>query len=538
LGGMRMLFPVFMALAMGAFAQETEEAPARGHAGPGLLKTIVIPKLVFRESTLTEAVEYLVARASTLKPEAKRLNVILQVPPEVAKRRVTLTLKDVSFGDALEGVTAKAGCQCTVEQYAVVVSPVKEKRARSFWFDDDEAGQREKERLGKMPVAEVRFQESTVSEALEFLEQHAKKIDPAGEGLKWSVRFSDRKTGNQRFTLALRELPLDELLRYFCEVAAVRMRVHAKGVDVFGARPSLRTRLNEMGKDIKNWPRPSLKEVEHFLRREGATAENLDAAGAATAESVWFERGLREHPTSGLLLMPAYAQAKTVKEKRALVEAMQAAEPDNAVPWLFEAAVCVEEKKMEEALTALRACVQKPVFRTYYETRVEALKRLMVDAGEDPLDAEAYGLVGVYFGPWHEALKVVRGVGELRDDAQGDEAEELAQLQYEVARKCAKSDAGRLMISELTYLALERMALLGLPEDAKRDWLPKTPGERLKEIAHRREGTVEKVGSGDWLDVTREREIGREFIARFRKDGEWAAFEWLGTKKPAGEGGK
>jgi hypothetical protein len=88
------------------------------------LQNIIIPRLEFREATVSEALDFLKHKASSLDtddPGRRGVNIVLNAPDET---RITVALTNVSLGDALRYVTNLAGLKYKVEQYAVTVVPL------------------------------------------------------------------------------------------------------------------------------------------------------------------------------------------------------------------------------------------------------------------------------------------------------------------------------------------------------------------------------------------------------------------------------
>jgi len=108
---------------------DTEHREGYAQSKKDRLSRIVIPKVEFQNATLEEAMTALHEMSiqyDAAEPDVERrgLNLVwkadpLVVPPRNA--RITLSLKDVSLGDALDKVAAAAGLRVQVEPFAVVL---------------------------------------------------------------------------------------------------------------------------------------------------------------------------------------------------------------------------------------------------------------------------------------------------------------------------------------------------------------------------------------------------------------------------------
>jgi len=123
------------------------------------LSSIIIPRLELREATLREAIDFLVKKSAELSPTHERINIVLKIdspagsqPPEPAlspvvvpglepvrpmapssnpvaagspaDARITVSLSNVSLGEALKYITSLANVKYKVEDYAIVIVPL------------------------------------------------------------------------------------------------------------------------------------------------------------------------------------------------------------------------------------------------------------------------------------------------------------------------------------------------------------------------------------------------------------------------------
>lgn len=97
------------------------------------LDDIIIPKVDFREVTVTEAMEFLKKRAAALDsaetdPARKGVNIVVKTDEQSPENnaRITLSLTDIPLRNAIEYVAKAAALKTKVEPYAVAVVPVSE----------------------------------------------------------------------------------------------------------------------------------------------------------------------------------------------------------------------------------------------------------------------------------------------------------------------------------------------------------------------------------------------------------------------------
>lgn len=105
------------------------------------MNKIIFPAVIFRDTTIEEAIEFLRVKSRDLDTfsgpaEAKGVNIILRQGEVPSTASITLDLKDVPMSEALRYVTELAQMKYKVEAHAVVVVPLSEdasqQHARSY----------------------------------------------------------------------------------------------------------------------------------------------------------------------------------------------------------------------------------------------------------------------------------------------------------------------------------------------------------------------------------------------------------------------
>ena len=86
------------------------------------LKTLVLEKVEFKDSTFGSALEYLKQQAAKQSGGKIKVSFVVQLPPEfVESKQVTLNLSDIPFTEALNYLCELAGVEYKIEKYAVIV---------------------------------------------------------------------------------------------------------------------------------------------------------------------------------------------------------------------------------------------------------------------------------------------------------------------------------------------------------------------------------------------------------------------------------
>jgi len=86
------------------------------------LKTLVLPKVEFKDATFGSALEYLKQQAAKQSDGKVKVSFVVQLPPEFPDtQRVTLNLSNIPFTEALHYLCQLAEVDYKVEKYAVIV---------------------------------------------------------------------------------------------------------------------------------------------------------------------------------------------------------------------------------------------------------------------------------------------------------------------------------------------------------------------------------------------------------------------------------
>ena len=106
--------------------QQKPAAPGQAAAAPvpvRLLQTMAFP-VEFKDTTLSTALEYIRQQVEQTSGGKAQINFVLQLPPELANKKVTLRLNHVPVMDVLHYLGDLAGVKFQVQPYAIAVVPL------------------------------------------------------------------------------------------------------------------------------------------------------------------------------------------------------------------------------------------------------------------------------------------------------------------------------------------------------------------------------------------------------------------------------
>ena len=104
-----------------------EQKTAGGAAPAAVVPVKTLDKTVvpveFKDTSLDSALEYIKQHIATVSGGKMQVNFVLNVPPELAKKRVTLQLDHVPVTELLRYLGQLAGVNFEMQKYAILVTP-------------------------------------------------------------------------------------------------------------------------------------------------------------------------------------------------------------------------------------------------------------------------------------------------------------------------------------------------------------------------------------------------------------------------------
>ena len=211
-------------------------APAAAKPADAVLKmadAIVFPRIDFRDATLAESVKFLTVKSRKLDAEGKGVNIVLKHTDKIGEARITLDLSNVPIAEVLRYVAVLADCELVREESAFVLRPMvimpdQEGKAHAPIANQENAARGAAvvvepasaawKTAGKVIFPKIDFRDATLSEAVDFLREKSKALDPEGNGV--NLILNNPAAGGEvpRLTITLTNSPLSEVL---CEIAAL-----------------------------------------------------------------------------------------------------------------------------------------------------------------------------------------------------------------------------------------------------------------------------------------------------------------------------
>lgn len=93
------------------------------------LAAVIIPKIEFREATLREALDFLRTKVNDETGGKTPVNFVLHLPEDAAAAKITVSLTNIPFTEALRYIGGLAGVDFVYDKYAIVAKPAGAKGA-------------------------------------------------------------------------------------------------------------------------------------------------------------------------------------------------------------------------------------------------------------------------------------------------------------------------------------------------------------------------------------------------------------------------
>lgn len=176
----------------------------------------ILPKVEFRDSTLRECIDFLVAKSKELDPAGEGVNIVLKDVDKIGDAMITLSLSNVPITEVIRYVAALAGSEVVADEFSYVIqlagNAAAEAAAKPAAMKKAEA----------IVLPKIDFQEATLSEAVIFLGEKAKELDADKQGV--NLILEPAAGGLEpTLTLSLANVPLSEALRYVAQLAGCKI---------------------------------------------------------------------------------------------------------------------------------------------------------------------------------------------------------------------------------------------------------------------------------------------------------------------------
>ncbi|GEP45631.1 hypothetical protein BGE01nite_49220 [Brevifollis gellanilyticus] len=189
---------------------------------------VVLPQMRFEKASLGEALEFVRVITEKQKPGQSKMHILLDPALDAEKPQIISDVLDVTVADALVYIAAVADAEVICMRNAFYIQPAAQPRGKLADGSLPDLGTPGKAVLPRMP-----FQGATLREAIDFLVNRSRDLDPEKKGVRILIDEETRKAAG-KITLDSHDVTLERALM---QVAAVA------GVDIYQLRGAVRLRM-------------------------------------------------------------------------------------------------------------------------------------------------------------------------------------------------------------------------------------------------------------------------------------------------------
>jgi len=206
------------------------------------LDAILVPQVAFENNTLEEVIDFLRLRSVELdrdevEPHLKGINIVIQLPPPGTPdafdpEKVTLKKKNASIREIVVEICQQTGMAFRVDDFALIIHPFG-----AAYMEKSEPKQKPAgaaaDFASKLIIPRVDFADSTLQEAVDFLNRKAK--DVAEEGPVFPIVLDPKADPNARVReIRLKNAPLYAALKYVTEASGHTWTANDKELRIIG----------------------------------------------------------------------------------------------------------------------------------------------------------------------------------------------------------------------------------------------------------------------------------------------------------------
>ena len=197
----------------------------------GFARAVVLPHVDFRDSPLSEVLDFLRSKAGRVRPDGMEMNIVFKPRATREERGITGDAKDIRLDKLIEMVAHQEGYAVRWDGYAAVVETrvsrrpeIRTTNARSK-KDIETVG-----RLWRLVLPSVKINHQPLREVLKYLSEESLKASPELGGVPFELKLPAGDDG-PKITLRLDHVVLAEAIRYAAELSGSTLSVNGEKVE-------------------------------------------------------------------------------------------------------------------------------------------------------------------------------------------------------------------------------------------------------------------------------------------------------------------
>jgi beta-lactamase regulating signal transducer with metallopeptidase domain len=197
----------------------------------------ILLSLDFKDATIAQATSFLNIESKRLDPERKGVSFSIQPEALKSAKTITLTLNDVTLGEALQYVCRLAGVKFKLEDgdvIAVIAStqdttdPIAPNTVVQAATGSDQALAN---KLKSIVIDKINFNKLDIVHVLQFLTFKSKQFDPQGKGINFVLgNITPQDHVHREVTIVLDYVPLNDVLGYITSQTNLKWSIQDNAV--------------------------------------------------------------------------------------------------------------------------------------------------------------------------------------------------------------------------------------------------------------------------------------------------------------------
>jgi hypothetical protein len=292
--------------------------------------------------------------------------------------------------------------------------------------------------------------------------------------------------------------------------------------------------------DAAGEPKISREQIENCLKNYNRSAASLLAAFHALDDTNYLDEAAKNFPNDPHVIWTVLAHDEFTQDHRKWLDALKASSPGNSLANYLSAEDYFKNGQNDAAANELLAATSKSQFDDFtMQSRLDE-EELTQCGGKSALASAKTSLTAVASDilPELATLKrLAQSISELQKQklAAGDtnSAENLSKIELSLANRFFDGDSGKPLINQLVGIAIERMALSELDQNASYDFLNgETPQQVSQELKQQKTAFSQLAKNFQAAYPTLTDEEMTSYLQRSKIYGETAAMQWVVQQHP------
>ena len=292
-----------------------------------------------------------------------------------------------------------------------------------------------------------------------------------------------------------------------------------------GEHPLLGRVLAEGGTLLK------VEQLRSYLAANQRNAESLVTAARLTNDLSLLREAVARFPGDARAQFELALRTSDPQERARAMEALRAADPNNAMGSYLSAADAFKSGRSDDAVRLLSEAMQRGSLDDYAMVNVVSAEEAYLSAGFTPLQAKAAAMFGMTMPQVAQMTHLSQEMEALRNAYAGtgdaESAQAMIEMGIDLGHRVQQSLGNRILISDLVGVAIEQRFLKTLDPAAVLADSGLTVDQRMEQLGARRDLIRHTIQGADPTAANVTPEMLTQFLDRQKALGELAALQWL-----------